>query len=142
VLDFREWICGLSMICSGSIEDKLRLMFRAYDRERDGYLSKEDMANLLVGVYKTANRFADSVDDVRSLVETMFLNLGIKGEGLLSFDDFQRAVHMEPLIIECLAFEDFGDVLDPASSSCSGDALSTSPSLSSSIPEPSPTPAR
>ena len=40
LVDIRDFSCLISIIKSGSIEDKLRLAFKAYDINGDGFLDK------------------------------------------------------------------------------------------------------
>eukprot|EP00727_Mastigamoeba_balamuthi_P003736 m51a1_g1336 hypothetical protein (681) ;mRNA; r:309630-312565 len=87
-LDFRELMVGLSMLANGSTEDKLQLMFKAYDTEKQGYLSEQ--------------------------VDTLFGNLDIKGDGYLSFEDFKKVVHLRPELLSYLDGTSHGDLLNPA----------------------------
>lgn len=42
---------GLSVISRGSTGDKLRWVFNLYDTDQDGYLSRNDLSNIVTAVY-------------------------------------------------------------------------------------------
>lgn len=46
-IDFREFVCGLNATLRGSIEQKLQWAFRVYDIHEDGYISKEEMKDII-----------------------------------------------------------------------------------------------
>jgi Ca2+-binding EF-hand superfamily protein len=39
-IDFREFCCGLSIICLSSTNEKIRFVFDLFDLDRDGYLNR------------------------------------------------------------------------------------------------------
>ena len=46
-LDFREFVCGFSLVLRGRIEDKLKFSFEIYDINGNGYISREEMSEVL-----------------------------------------------------------------------------------------------
>jgi len=129
LLNFKEWVCGLSMVCSSSLDEKINLLFRAYDRDHDGYIDKNDMIALLEGIYASTSRPGVPQRNAQELTDTMFRDLGIIGNSFLSLDDFRQAVQMEPLVAEYLSggmFGECGEVLD-----VSGDGGASTPVLHS-----------
>lgn len=46
-LDFREFVCGFSVVLRGRMEDKLKLSFQMYDINGNGFISREEMSEVL-----------------------------------------------------------------------------------------------
>ncbi|KAH3758621.1 TBC1 domain family member 2B [Pelomyxa schiedti] len=101
-IDFRELMVGLSLLSKGSVEERLHLCFRTYDPENTGYISKDDIVDMLRSVYKRAKCDNGLTLDttILKMVNDMCQSLDIVGEGLISFEDFLQIVHCSPQLIE------------------------------------------
>jgi len=120
-VDIREFICGLGLLCHGSADDKLRLCFRAADKDRNGVLSREEVAALFkqtwLGSVKAIcssneNILAhidqeDLVNTAEALAEefvaTAFAKTDKDGDGKLSFEEFKYFALLDPKIQLSLA---------------------------------------
>lgn len=108
VVGFREWVNGISIVFFGSIEDKMRQVFRCYNKGGDDCLLESELVEMLEDVYALSGREVGV--DPRALAHDMFLNASIDVDGGdvrvgASFDQFYSFVHMEPLVYESLAFD-------------------------------------
>lgn len=71
----QEFVTGLSILSRGTLEEKLRWTFSLYDINGDGYITKEEMTEIVNAVYDLMGRIVDpSADDevVREKVERLF----------------------------------------------------------------------
>jgi hypothetical protein len=52
VVDMMELICGVSLLCAGSEDDKIHAVFQVFDENGDGFISMDEMYKFLTSVFK------------------------------------------------------------------------------------------
>lgn len=62
-IDFREFCCGLSIICLSSNNEKIRFIFDLFDLDRDGYLNRQELRMLLETSVLSFRRFCNGPGD-------------------------------------------------------------------------------
>jgi len=117
-VDLSEFVCGLSMLCKGTVEEKLELSFRAYDLDGNGYISKDELALMFKSAWISGFRALCashgneelSMEDLNEFSEEMatlfadnaFDTLDTNGDGQLSFEEFKEFALAEPKITATL----------------------------------------
>jgi serine/threonine-protein phosphatase 2B regulatory subunit len=114
VVDFAEFVVGLSHISKGTAEERLIMLFKAFDADKSGFIQKDEMAAVLKMLYlnglKALNastvheefvaedleRFAEGA--ARSWIVPIFENLDSDGDQKLSYADFKKFTQSQPKI--------------------------------------------
>jgi len=52
IVDMMELICGISLLCSGTEDDKIHAVFNVFDENGDGFISMDEMFKFLTSVFK------------------------------------------------------------------------------------------
>ncbi|ODV84731.1 hypothetical protein CANARDRAFT_28876 [[Candida] arabinofermentans NRRL YB-2248] len=88
-IDFKEFVTGLSIFSSsGSVDDKLRFLFKVYDIDDDGYISNGEL--FLVLRMMVANSLTDV--QLQQLVDRTIMESDKDGDGKLSFEEFKLTI--------------------------------------------------
>ncbi|NXR94161.1 EFCB1 protein, partial [Hypocryptadius cinnamomeus] len=107
-----EWVEGLAVLLRGTLEEKMKYCFAVYDLNGDGYISKEEMFQMLKHSLLIQPADEEPDEGVKDLVEIAlkkmastyffvpFLLQDYDHDGKLSFTDFEKAVRDENLLLE------------------------------------------
>jgi len=117
-VDLQEFVSGLSMLCKGSVEEKLALSFKAYDLDGNGFISKDELALMFKSAWiagfralcATHGNEELSLEDLNEFSEEManlfadnaFDTLDTNRDGQLSFEEFKEFALAEPKITATL----------------------------------------
>lgn len=94
VINFREFVCGLSIYHRGTLEEKLRLSFQLYDTNGDTFVDKEEAFHMLKGMWNLAevNRDGGYADTkaITEYVDKVFDQLDVNKDGHISFEEYMK----------------------------------------------------
>merc|ERR1711885_2118 len=85
-------------------------VFRAFDEDMDGYISREEMFQLLKNCLVKQPAEEDPEEGIKELVDITLKKMDLDHDGLLSLEDFAESVKQEELLLEafgkCLPNDD------------------------------------
>lgn len=102
-VDMMELICGISLLCQGTEEDKIHAVFDIFDENGDGFISMDEMFKFLTSVFKvvlTPNVMGvmhsmgvevESAEDLASVTSLeCFKAADLNQDGKLSISEFKE----------------------------------------------------
>uniref|UniRef100_A0A8C5H1P6 EF-hand domain-containing protein n=1 Tax=Gouania willdenowi TaxID=441366 RepID=A0A8C5H1P6_GOUWI len=99
-LSVKEWIKGLSVFLRGTLDERIKYCFGVYDLNGDGYISREEMFHMLKSSLIRQPTEEDPDEGIKDLVEIALKKMDHDHDGRLSFQDFEKAVKEENLLLE------------------------------------------
>ncbi|XP_072764412.1 calaxin-like [Anoplolepis gracilipes] len=110
VIRLEPWIMGLDVFLRGSLRDRITFCFRVYDLNNDGYITKDEIFQLLKNCLIKQPGEEDPDEGVKDLSELALKKLDVDHDGKISFRDYETAIKEEPLLLEafgqCLPTEE------------------------------------
>jgi predicted ferric reductase/Ca2+-binding EF-hand superfamily protein len=95
----------IEALMDGTPEDKLRFAFRVHDANGDGAIDRDELERML-WISLAENRLAFGPEQVTDLCEAVFDHADTNRDGVISFDEFQKAIGLYPGVVEHMTLGD------------------------------------
>ncbi|KAM9413802.1 A-type potassium channel modulatory protein KCNIP1-like isoform 4-T6 [Salvelinus alpinus] len=86
-----DFIMALSTLLRGSVREKLTWTFNLYDINRDGYINKEEMTDIVRAIYDMMGKYtypALKTDTPKQHVDAFFQKMDKNRDGVVTLDEF------------------------------------------------------
>nr|XP_020451015.1 Kv channel-interacting protein 1 isoform X1 [Monopterus albus] len=90
-IKFEEFVAALSILLKGSVTEKLQWTFNLYDINRDGYISKDEMTDIVRAIYDMMGKYTYPVlktDAPKQHVDAFFQKMDKNRDGVVTLDEF------------------------------------------------------
>lgn len=101
VLDFREFICSLSITTRGTFEEKLRWAFDVYDIDGNGAITR----NEVIAIVKSINKMMGYINDKNASEErilSIFKEFDKNQDQMLSLEEFIDGAKQDSIFVKML----------------------------------------
>ncbi|KAK0550397.1 Calcium-binding protein NCS-1 [Tilletia horrida] len=108
-IDFKEFICALSVTSRGRLDEKLQWAFQLYDIDGDGQITYEEMLTIVRSIYKMTGQMVklpEDEDTPEKRVKKIFALMDKDQNASLSFEEFQEGSKQDPTIVQALSLYD------------------------------------
>lgn len=106
VIDFREFILSLSVTSRGCLEEKLQWAFGMYDVDGDGFISRQELNDVLASIYLMVGssvKFPEDEATADRRTEKLLGQMDQDQDGRLSFDEFTEGIKSDVNLTNLLA---------------------------------------
>uniref|UniRef100_A0A8C7QEU7 Neuronal calcium sensor 1 n=1 Tax=Oncorhynchus mykiss TaxID=8022 RepID=A0A8C7QEU7_ONCMY len=97
-IEFSEFIQALSVTSRGTLDEKLRWAFKLYDLDNDGYVTRDEMLNIVDAIYLMVMLFRCAISSPVFLFQN--------ADGKLTLQEFQEGSKADPSIVQALSLYD------------------------------------
>uniref|UniRef100_A0A8C2U9L3 Kv channel-interacting protein 4 n=1 Tax=Coturnix japonica TaxID=93934 RepID=A0A8C2U9L3_COTJA len=104
-VSFEDFVMGLSILLRGTVQEKLNWAFNLYDINKDGYITKEEMLDIMKAIYDMMGKCTYPVlkeDTPRQHVETFFQKMDKNKDGVVTIDEFIESCQKDENIMRSM----------------------------------------
>ncbi|XP_053314304.1 Kv channel-interacting protein 4 isoform X2 [Spea bombifrons] len=90
-VSFEDFVMGLSTLLRGTVHEKLNWAFNLYDINKDGYITKDEMLDIMKAIYDMMGKYTYPVvreETPKQHVENFFQKMDINKDGVVTIEEF------------------------------------------------------
>ncbi|XP_051793473.1 Kv channel-interacting protein 1b isoform X3 [Acanthochromis polyacanthus] len=90
-IKFKDFVMGLSILLRGTLREKLEWTFHLYDINRDGYINREEMTEIVRAIYDMMGKYtypALKGDVPQQHVDAFFQKMDKNKDGVVTLEEF------------------------------------------------------
>ena len=106
-IDFREFICSVSVLCHGTKREKLRWAFSLSDVDDSGCISEDELRDVIKSIFdmmsvERRQQFLDDNETPEYVASRLFVQMDENGDGTVTLDEFLAAASDDAVILKLL----------------------------------------
>ncbi|KAK7137311.1 hypothetical protein R3I93_017408 [Phoxinus phoxinus] len=104
-VSFEDFVVGLSNILRGTVTERLCWAFSLYDLNKDGYITKEEMNDIMKSIYDMMGKHTHPyMKDSASTehVESFFKKMDRNNDGIVTIEEFLESCQTDEAIMESM----------------------------------------
>ncbi|GAB6033791.1 Kv channel-interacting protein 4 [Chamberlinius hualienensis] len=108
-LNFEDFVVALSVLSRGSLSEKLQWAFHLYDINGDGFITKDEMHNIVNSIYDLMGKCTEPVIEdatTREHVERVFERLDLNKDGVVTLEEFMDSLSKNEDIVKAMSMFD------------------------------------
>jgi len=102
-VDFREFLCAMSVMTRGTLEQKLRLMFTIYNLDGNEYISRDEMLEIVQTIFKMIDKESEELTTPEEYTDEIFSNMDKNEDNKISLEEFIEGAKNDPSLIKLMA---------------------------------------
>uniref|UniRef100_A0A674CPB5 Potassium voltage-gated channel interacting protein 2 n=1 Tax=Salmo trutta TaxID=8032 RepID=A0A674CPB5_SALTR len=104
-VSFEDFVTGLSIILRGSVTEKLNWAFNLYDLNKDGFITKEEMTDIMSSIYDmmgTSTYPCMQNDAPKEHVDIFFQKMDKNKDGVVTIEEFLESCQKDENIMQSM----------------------------------------
>ncbi|XP_064625728.1 hippocalcin-like protein 1 [Lineus longissimus] len=104
-IEFREFLCALSVMARGTLDQKLSWAFGLYDLDGNGWVTKDELLSIITGIYKMVQNdveLEDFAETPEELVDEILKLMDSNNDHKLSRVEFIEGCQKNPQLVKVI----------------------------------------
>ncbi|XP_057676388.1 Kv channel-interacting protein 1b isoform X3 [Corythoichthys intestinalis] len=104
-IKFKDFVMGLSILLRGTLREKLEWTFHLYDINRDGYINREEMTEIVKAIYDMMGKYTHPAlkgDVPQQHVDAFFQKMDKNKDGVVTLDEFVIACQEDEIMMRSM----------------------------------------
>lgn len=106
---FEDFVMGLSVLARGTTTEKLQWAFNLYDINQDGYVTREEMLDIVSSIYDMLGRYTTPMLEettAQDHVDMIFDKMDLNKDGVITIEEFMETCLKDETILKGLSVLD------------------------------------
>jgi Ca2+-binding EF-hand superfamily protein len=91
-IELKEFLQGYAWTSHGSVEQRLKYLFKLYDVNNEGVISRESLKVILENMLKYYDNLMNSEEKIDNFVGKIMKDVDSNGDGLITKDEFMQSL--------------------------------------------------